>query len=75
MKKHAMDAVSLAFGVVFLGFVAWWQLARWVTLDPPRLGWFVAGGLILLGTAGVVATLRSDRRRLGRAQPPEHSTQ
>jgi hypothetical protein len=69
-----MDAVSLAFGVVFLAFVAWWQLARWVTIDAPRLGWFVAGGLILLGIAGVVATLRSDRR-FGRRQPSEPSTE
>jgi hypothetical protein len=75
MTKHATDAVSLAFGLAFLAFVAWWQLARLVTIERPGFGWFLSAGLILLGAAGVFATLRADRHRPSHAEPPDGSTQ
>lgn len=38
MKRHDLDAVSLAFGVVFLVFVGWWLLVRSVEFNVPTFG-------------------------------------
>ena len=63
MNRHELDAVSLATGVVFLGFAAWWVLGRVVDLHAPSAGWFAAGALLLLGLLGLVGALRSDGKR------------
>ena len=64
MNRHDLDAVSLATGVVFLGFAAWWVLGRIVDLHAPSAGWFAAGALLLLlGLLGLVGALRSDGKR------------
>lgn len=62
MKSHRTDGVSLTFGLVFLVIVAWYLIARAVTLDLPKVGWFVASGLIVLGMLGLAGALRSSRR-------------
>jgi hypothetical protein len=62
MNKHDTDLVSLGFGSVFLGLVTIWLLAQLVRIDLPSGGWFVAGGLILLGALGLTATARLTRR-------------
>ena len=58
MRRHATDMVSLALGIVFFVVVAVWALAKSVTVDLPSGGWVVAGALIVLGLAGVVAAVR-----------------
>ncbi|MCY9555768.1 hypothetical protein M5W98_29635, partial [Paenibacillus apiarius] len=64
MKAHRTDIVSFAFGLVFLGLSVWWLLARILGLSVPPVGWFLAGGLVLIGLLGLIGALRSGR-------PPE----
>ncbi|MEU1809926.1 hypothetical protein [Micromonospora aurantiaca (nom. illeg.)] len=64
MKAHRTDVVSFAFGLVFLGLSVWWLLARILGLSVPPVGWFLAGGLVLIGLLGLIGALRSGR-------PPE----
>jgi hypothetical protein len=61
MKPHRTDGVSLMFGLLFLGLVVWWLLAQIFDLALPAIGWFVAGGLILLGVLGLLGALRANR--------------
>ncbi|MFI2709845.1 hypothetical protein ACH495_06905 [Micromonospora sp. NPDC018662] len=61
MKAHRTDIVSFAFGLVFLGLALWWLLARILGLDVPPVGWFLAGGLVVIGLLGLVGALRSVR--------------
>ena len=63
MKRHDTDVVSLTFGLVFLGFVGWWLLVRWVAAEPPGFGWFVGAALIIGGVSGVLAALVPRRGR------------
>lgn len=74
MNKHDTDAVSLTFGLVFLALVGWWLLVRWVATEPPGFGWFAGAAMIVIGVAGVLATLLSWRsHRLAEPSPREHS--
>ncbi|HEY0700793.1 MAG TPA: hypothetical protein VGD43_23675, partial [Micromonospora sp.] len=61
MKAHRTDGVSLSFAVIFLGIAAWWLVAQLLDLALPAVGWFVAGGLILLGVLGLLGALRAGR--------------
>ena len=65
MKAHRTDGVSLTFALIFLAIAGWWLVAQLLDLALPAVGWFVAGGLILLGLLGLLGALRS-----GRAGPP-----
>jgi hypothetical protein len=58
MKRHTTDLISLVFGLAFVGIAAWWLVSLYFDLRVPHLGWFAAGGLILFGLFGVVASLR-----------------
>lgn len=64
---HRTDFVSLFFGLLFLLVVGGWATTyyldwAWPTgWSLPNLGWIVAGGLIVLGLLGVLASLRRDR--------------
>ncbi|MEU4789655.1 hypothetical protein AB0F95_08115 [Micromonospora tulbaghiae] len=53
--------MSFAFGLVFLGLSVWWLLARILGLSVPPVGWFLAGGLVLIGLLGLIGALRSGR--------------
>jgi hypothetical protein len=68
MKSHRTDNVSLFFGLIFLlvagGFIA----RRFVSIDLPDLGWFIAGGLIILGVIGVVSAVIGNRKPAEPAQ-------
>lgn len=61
MKPHRTDKVSLGFGLVFIVFVVWWLLADQLRISPETTGWLAAGGLILFGTLGLMASLRPRR--------------
>jgi hypothetical protein len=64
MTKHRADLVSLFFGILFLAVAGWWSAAYYlnVTWIPdwnlPDSGWLAAGGLIVLGLIGILASLR-----------------
>ena len=61
MKAHRTDGVSLGFGVVFLLVAVWWAVSEVVNVNLPRLGWTVAGLLILFGAIGLLGAIRPRR--------------
>ncbi len=62
MKNHRTDSVSLFFGLVFL-LVSGAFLARHAfDVELPSLGWFIAGGLIILGVLAVLGALSPKRQ-------------
>ncbi len=61
MRSHRTDLVSFAFGLLFVALAAWWLLAQVLGLVLPPVGWFLAGGLILVGGLGLIGALRSSR--------------
>ncbi len=70
MRVHRTDLVSFAFGLLFLALSAWWLLAQVLGLVLPPVGWFLAGGLILIGVLGLIGALRSGRHT-GRPEPAD----
>jgi hypothetical protein len=73
MNRHRTDAVSLAFGAVFLLVAGWWVIGRTIDVGLPTLGWAVALGLIAVGALGLIGALRGGNRRpvtTGSDQPP-----
>jgi hypothetical protein len=58
MNRHRTDAVSLAFGAIFLFAAGWWAIGRTIDIGLPSFGWVVALGLILVGGLGLVGALR-----------------
>lgn len=61
MKNHRTDSVSLFFGLVFLLVAGAFLVGELTDLALPSLGWFIAGGLIILGVLAVLGAL-SPRR-------------
>ncbi|MFC7544906.1 hypothetical protein [Plantactinospora sp. GCM10030261] len=61
MKAHRTDMVSFTFALIFLAIAGWWLVAQLLNLRVPAVGWFVAGGLIVFGSLGLLAALRSGR--------------
>lgn len=74
--RHRTDIVSLIFGLLFLGVAGWWAASYYldwmVSWQVADAGWLLAGGLILLGLIGIVASLR--RRRSNGEPSPAAST-
>lgn len=68
MKAHRTDWLSLTFGLIFAAVVAWWLLAQLYDLNLPRIGWLLAGAMILIGLLGLSASLRTMRGK-GRKPP------
>ena len=66
--RHRTDLLSLFGGVFFLAAALWWAGAHYfdweIDWNLPHLGWFAAGGLILLGLLGILASLRRDRTEI-----------
>lgn len=74
MKPHRTDGVSLSFALIFVAIVGWYVLAQAFDLALPAVGWFVAGGLILLGVLGLLMALRTSRAAPP-AEPPASSAE
>jgi hypothetical protein len=70
MNRHRTDAISLAFGAVFLLIAGWWAVGRTIDVGLPGLGWLVAVGLIAIGALGLVGALRGPRDREPVASEP-----
>ena len=58
MNRHRTDAVSLAFGAIFLFVAGWWAIGRTIDIGLPAVGWALALGLILVGALGLAGALR-----------------
>jgi hypothetical protein len=74
MKAHRTDGISLSFALIFFAIFAWWTIAQVVDLELPAVGWFIAGGLILLGVLGLVGALRSARTATAEAASADVGT-
>lgn len=61
MKRHATDAVSLFFGLAFLGIAVAFLFYKLTDAQVPDVRWFLAGGLILLGLMGIFGAVRPRR--------------
>ena len=61
MKRHSTDAVSLVFGLIFLGVAGWWLLAGAIDLAASTVAWLAALVLVLGGGIGLFVTLRAAR--------------
>jgi hypothetical protein len=71
VKRHEADAVSLVFGLIFVGLAAGWALAR---ANLVAIGDLQFAGPILLiaaGAIGLVVSLRRGRRTADRQTPGE----
>ncbi len=62
MHKHEVDAVSLTFGLIFLGIADAWLMCEAGAADVAGLRWFFPVLLLGAGAAGVVSSLRRGRR-------------
>jgi uncharacterized membrane protein YqjE len=62
MNRHPFRWESLAFGLLFLAVVATWAAWKSGLLERDQLAYAPAATLIVLGVAGVIATLTKPRR-------------
>lgn len=60
--SRGIDGVALAFGLIFLGIAALWLAAHAIGLAAVTVGWIMAGGLVVLGLAGIAGALTRTRR-------------
>lgn len=72
MRRHEIDVTSLVFGLIFLGMAGIWWLVYHDVIGWIRLGILVPILLIGAGIVGLVASIRSGRRRPPAVEsPPE----
>lgn len=62
MKPHTTDAVSLTFGLVFLGIAGLWTVRQVASLSAATTSAAAAGSLIVLGLLGIALAWRSAQR-------------
>ena len=69
LQRHAIDVVSLVFGIIFAGFTAVWVLAVTDVIDFDEA--WLAGPAILIvaGIVGLAAALRPHKPRADDAPP------
>lgn len=60
MKRHAFDALSFTFGVVFiaLSIMLWFER---IDIAGPGMQWLFAGGLLLLGASLLLTSRKRSR--------------
>ena len=61
MNRHETDVLSLVFGLAFLVVAATWIVAKVVDISWLSIGWFFAGGMVLIGLLGVYSAIRPSR--------------
>lgn len=71
MTRHPFRWEALAFGLLFLTVVGTWTAWKTGLLDGGQLVYAPAGTLIVLGAAGIIASLASPRKTV---QPPTQNT-
>jgi hypothetical protein len=62
MNRHPFRWEALAFGLLFLAVVGTWTSWKTGVLASDQLAYAPAGTLIVLGVAGIIASLASPRR-------------
>jgi hypothetical protein len=62
VQRHEVDAVSLTFGLLFLGIANAWLMVDAGAADVAGLRWFFPVLLLGAGAAGVVSSLLRGRR-------------
>jgi hypothetical protein len=62
VKRHDADAVSLVFGLIFVGLALGWVLVRASVVDVGDLQFAGPILLVLAGAVGLVVSLRRGRR-------------
>lgn len=67
MNRHSFRWEALAFGLLFLAVVGTWTAWKTGILASNQLAYAPAGTLIVLGVAGIIASLASPRKA---AEPP-----
>lgn len=70
MNRHRTDAVSLAFGAIFIFLAGWWAVGRSIDIGLPTFGWVVAVGLIVVGALGLLGALRRGQPAPSRTTDP-----
>jgi hypothetical protein len=75
MNRHRTDAISLAFGAIFLLIAGWWVVGRTVDIGLPTFGWVLALALIVVGAVGLVGALRGPRAPVADAPVADQAEQ
>jgi hypothetical protein len=65
VKRHEADAVSLVFGLIFVGLAAGWALVRANLVDVADLQFAGPILLVVAGLIGLVVSLRRGRQAPG----------
>ena len=73
MKRHPFRWEALFFGLVFLAVVGTWLTRTTGLLSSGQLAYALAGALIAVGAAGIVASLATPQKRL--TQPTDEGEQ
>jgi len=63
MNRHPFRWEALAFGLLFLAVVGTWTAWRTGVLASDQLAYAPAGTLIVLGVAGIIASLSTPSRK------------
>ena len=63
MKRHPFRWEALAFGLLFLAVVGTWTAWKTGVLASDQLAYAPAGTLIVLGLAGIIASLSTPNRK------------
>jgi hypothetical protein len=71
VKRHDADAVSLVFGLIFLGLAAGWALVKANLVEIADLQFAGPILLVIAGAVGLVVSLRRGRQ----GQPDDRSTE
>jgi hypothetical protein len=62
MIRHPLDLLSLVVGVLSIAAAAAWFVIEQGYADPDDLVWAAPAGLVIVGAAGIAASLRRTRR-------------
>ena len=71
MTRHPFRWEALIFGLGFLGVVSLWSSWTFDLVDPDQLAYVGAEGLIVLGVAGIIASLAAPRKAVKPEEVPD----